>query len=312
VRLRPATIGLLVPLALTAGGIGVATASHSPRQPPFRDGGLRRRPPDARRDHPAAAPTLTAHRPVRTHPPRRVHHPVRLSSSAHSFPGLPAIGAIFSGPAGRAVHTCTGAVVHSPGGDLVLTAAHCVVGTGTGLTFVPDYHDGRAPYGSWPVQQVYVTRGWRTSGDPRQDFAFLLVSPQVRAGRAVNLESIVGSYRLVTDPADRLVARVVGYPDLYERPITCTNRTYDRDGFLGFDCAGYPDGTSGGPFLVDPDGSGRDDEVVGLIGGLHEGGCTLSTSYSAYFGPAIARLYRRALTGGVGDTVPPPPGSRCG
>ncbi|KEF09769.1 hypothetical protein DF18_37090, partial [Streptomyces rimosus] len=69
-------------------------------------------------------------------------------------------------------------------------------------------------------------------------------------------------------------------------------------GQLRFDCAGFPNGTSGGPMLtaVDP-GTGLG-TVTGVIGGLDEGGDD-ETSYSSWFGPDIAALYRRATTDGA-------------
>jgi hypothetical protein len=79
---------------------------------------------------------------------------------------------------------------------------------------------------------------------------------------------------------------------------------YYTDGFPSFDCAGFADGVSGGPWL-----SG--DRVVGAIGGLHQGGCSSSTSFTSAFGDDVAVLLARAEAGGAGDFAPIPRGDGC-
>jgi hypothetical protein len=44
---------------------------------------------------------------------------------------------------------------------------------------------------------------------------------------------------------------------------------------------------------------------VGLIGGLHQGGCSPVTSYSSPLGAPARRAYLRAAAGARGDIVPP-------
>jgi hypothetical protein len=94
---------------------------------------------------------------------------------AAPFRGTPAVGALFTDRRGRLRHFCTASVVHSPRGNLLVTAAHCLRGkdlepAGT-LTFAPGYHDGRFPYGRWLVRAVYVDRRWRKDSDPDDDVA---------------------------------------------------------------------------------------------------------------------------------------------
>ena len=90
-----------------------------------------------------------------------------------------------------------------------------------------------------------------------------------------------------------------GQPFSGEQPVTCQNwlREPMRDQ-LEFDCGGYTNGTSGGPFLrhVDPStGQGR---VIGVIGGYQQGGNTPQVSYSAVLGGNAAALYKTAVAGG--------------
>ena len=104
-------------------------------------------------------------------------------SGAVSFDGLSQVGALFAGSSDQGLHFCTASVVHSRGGDVIATAAHCVAGTGTGLLFVPGYHDGIAPYGTWTVSAAYVDPRWLGDHEPMADYAFLTVAPQTRHGR---------------------------------------------------------------------------------------------------------------------------------
>lgn len=218
--------------------------------------------------------------------------------------GLPQVGALFSGPADGSVHFCTASVVHSPGHDLLVTAAHCVAGTGTNLVFVPDYHDGVSPFGSWSVTAAYVSPRWLANQDPQADLAFLAVASHHQSGQAVNVEDIVGADRLVTAQGFRVQATVVAYPlGMGGKPITCTNETHEQDGYPTFECDGYVDGTSGGPWLTNLDPVTQRGDLYGVIGGLHQGGCTPQVSYSPHFSSEAVATYQRAINGGPGDDV---------
>jgi V8-like Glu-specific endopeptidase len=224
--------------------------------------------------------------------------------SARSFDGLPQVGALFSG-SDAGPHFCTASVVRSPAHNLLITAAHCLEGTGTNVRFVPMYHDGFAPYGTWAVEAAYVSPSWLTSRDPHEDFAFLTVAPHTLHGKKVNVEDVVGGDRLGTTGGFAVRATVVGYPlGTGGRPIECTNGVYDHLGFLAFDCDGYVNGTSGGPWLIDANRATRRGALYGIIGGLHQGGCTPDISYSSYFGAATTATYQRAVHGAPGDIVP--------
>src|SRR5579859_3244814 len=77
------------------------------------------------------------------------------SGQALAFGGVATVGALFpadaTGLRTGCGHFCTASVVHSPSGDLAVTAAHCVTGGTSPVVFVPGYHDGIAPYGTWQV-----------------------------------------------------------------------------------------------------------------------------------------------------------------
>ncbi|UFR03269.1 serine protease [Streptomyces sp. Go40/10] len=188
-------------------------------------------------------------------------------------------------------HFCTASVVHSPRGDLIVTAAHCVDGADDGgLVFVPGYRDGRAPYGVWKVTRRFLPDGWAKGQDEDSDVAFATVSE--RDGR--RLEDVVGAGRFATGVATGATAvTVTGYPDSRETPITCTNRpaahsrTQQR-----IDCPEFTGGTSGSPWV------NGDGQVVGILGGHEQGGATADTSYSVVLADEAAELYRDATAAG--------------
>ncbi|QWF83274.1 hypothetical protein HUW46_06714 [Amycolatopsis sp. CA-230715] len=202
----------------------------------------------------------------------------------------PSVGALFS----DGEHFCSGSVVHSPAGDVVLTAAHCVNdgdGTGNhdGLTFAPGYHDGVAPYGMWTATVAAVPAGWASGGDPDLDFAFLTVRQE---GTPASVESLTGANTLGTHHGFTNLITLTGYPDDADAPVVCQGVT-TRSGTYQqrVECPGFPDGTSGGPWVIDVDAATGDGTVIGVIGGYQYGGDSPDVSYSSYFDSDIKDLY---------------------
>ena len=223
-----------------------------------------------------------------------------LTSSA--FAGMSQVGAIFDNTSGTPNgHFCTGSVVDSPSGDIVVTAAHCVYDSSAGtylnsIAFVPGYHDGQQPYGIWTPSKILVPQQWIDSGDPDYDVAFMVVH---QAGSSDRIQDQVGADELGLNPDYTSLVQVVGYPDTTEQPVTCTNYTKQLSPTqLEFDCPGFPDGTSGGPFLADVDQQTGRGTVLGVIGGYETGGDTPDVSYSVYFSAAVADLFSQAEAAG--------------
>jgi V8-like Glu-specific endopeptidase len=209
----------------------------------------------------------------------------------------PAVGALFTltsaGTLGT--HFCTAAIVASPRHDLLITAAHCVSGSGRGpIAFVPGYRGGGEPYGIWRVTRVFADSKWTSGADPDNDVAFLTT-----AGHgSTNVQDVAGGEQLSLRSPAGLMVLVVGYPDDAQAPIRCQNRaTAFSATQLQFDCAGYTDGTSGSPLLESVSPSTGLGTVIGVIGGYEQGGDTPSVSYAARFGPDIHVLYELALAG---------------
>ncbi len=229
---------------------------------------------------------------------RAVRHLAAPSRDGQAFAGTPAVGALFTTSAGRlGQHFCTASVVDSPAGDLLITAAHCAGGAQGTVDFVPGYDRGSTPYGIWTVTKVYVDQAWSSSSSQDDDFAFLRVS---KPGSSVPIENVTGAERLATGtPATRQLVQVIGYPIATSQPVTCQNRLREpMTNQLEFDCDGYTDGTSGGPFLSDVDQATGQGLVIGVIGGYQQGGDVPQVSYSAVLGANAAALYEQAVAGG--------------
>jgi V8-like Glu-specific endopeptidase len=201
-----------------------------------------------------------------------------------------AVGALFPGPPDAlGDHFCSGSVVDSPGGDVVLTAAHCVAdGDGTpaqtGMSFVPGYHDGEQPYGVWTVRVVAVDPRFLADGDPDYDVAFLTVSgPEP-------VQDVTGGFPVVFDPGAGDRVQAFGYPIEDEAPTVRAGvtRRYSPTQ-LELPAPGLEDGTSGGPWLR------SDGAVVGLTGGYQQGGEDFDTSYSTYLAAGFEALRDQAV-----------------
>lgn len=221
------------------------------------------------------------------------------------------VGALF--PASVAPpHTCTAGVVDSPFGNVIVTAAHCVVGSGAGMVFVPGYDDGGAPYGSWTVTKAYAAAGWITGQDPKMDYVFLLVSPSSTNATAAPLQSVTGGNMLGLAPSPGQRVTVAGYEvGRDDQPVICAPLVYLTGEYPSFDCAGYVAGTSGAPWIVGYESSTGAGTITAVIGGLNQGGCSPGTSYSAPFTAAIRRLLARAVAGGPADVLPVPRPATC-
>src|SRR5262249_13545886 len=151
------------------------------------------------------------------------------------------------------------------------------------------------------VTNLIEDQPWLASGDPDDDFAFLVVSQR---GSTVPVQNLTGGETVgVGEPAGRPVV-VAGYPNVQNTPVSCTNTvTAFSATQFEFDCDGFTDGTSGSPLLADlaPVGPGAGAPagsaaiVIGVIGGYEQGGYTASVSYAARFSSRLADLYQTAV-----------------
>jgi V8-like Glu-specific endopeptidase len=211
------------------------------------------------------------------------------AGNGQPFGGVAAVGALFTESNGKlGAHFCTASVVDSAAGDLAVTAAHCVYGESGAMVFVPDYANGKTPYGIWPVTKVYTDSAWDASQDPDHDVAFLRLSD---ASDGTPIEGVTGAETLAADTPVGQAVQVIGYPDGAAEPVWCSGlvKGFSATQFE-FDCGGYTNGTSGGPFLTGVDAATGQGTVIGVIGGYQQGGNTPQVSYAAVFGTAVAPL----------------------
>lgn len=203
--------------------------------------------------------------------------------SATQFGGVSYVGALFDSSGGQpTAHFATAFVVASKHGNMLMSAAHVLNGRSTSsIIFAPGYANGQAPHNLWHVQNAYTNAAWQTGQSIDDDFCFLKVGADVQ-GR-------VGSLNLLTG-AEPQACSVIGYPDGLASPVRAAVQAswYTSGHQLRFACNGYPDGTSGSPWVID----GK--SAYGLIGGYQQGGDTSSVSYSPYFSADVRNLYNTA------------------
>ncbi|MCB5181257.1 trypsin-like serine peptidase [Streptomyces antimicrobicus] len=205
----------------------------------------------------------------------------------------PALGALFSpGDDGDPEHHCSASVVRSPGGSMIVTAAHCVYTWGfkTNLAFVPGYRNGAQPYGVWVPTRIDIDPRWSEHSDPDHDVAFVQLRRPGHPG--ARLEDLTGAAPVAFGaPLPAPGAHLWGYPNTAEEPLTCRGTARAAGPTqVRFDCTGFPNGTSGGPLLT------AAGELIGVIGGRYGGGDD-ATSYSSRFDAATRALYARAAGG---------------
>jgi len=210
----------------------------------------------------------------------------------YNFAGIPQIGTFFfrTGPVSTAqVHTCSGAVVNSPSGTIVISAAHCWYGVNAqSIVFIPQFTlvHGRpqAPYGVWEMSgtKIYIDpRYGKGSGNGvAYDVAILTAAPNV-ANQTI--QDVAGGLDMAIDSATQLSeVEIVGYPEsdssdhtyttAYPRHCRNATTTYTEAGAKFFDiaCTGMAAGISGGPWLVrDQSNSWK---IVAITGGGQDGG----------------------------------------
>src|SRR5665213_1666100 len=125
-------------------------------------------------------PVLHVSVPTTTPAPKTsgpVQHLSQPEPGAVAGPGDPdrRVGASFLD--GSTQHVCTGSVVHSTAGNMVLTAAHCLAGAAR-ITFVPGLSGDGPPPDLWTADNVYLDPRWVASKDPHADYAIARVDSQ--------------------------------------------------------------------------------------------------------------------------------------
>jgi V8-like Glu-specific endopeptidase len=217
-----------------------------------------------------------------------------------TVPGSSQNGAVFivtqDGLRGR----CSGTALNAPNYSLVITAGHCVHSFGDWLSgrwvFVPGYHYGQRPFGTFAAKWLGTTAQWRTRENGNYDIGMAVVSRNERGQRLVDA---VGGDGIAWGLTRQQVFDIYGYP--VAPPFNgatlqrCPQAAYEGHDFLSFLFSGPLDlgvecdvtpGSSGGAWVI----SG--DTVNSVTSSGYEDDPT--TVFGPYFGKAVGRLFRQA------------------
>ncbi|GGP33194.1 trypsin-like serine peptidase [Streptomyces abikoensis] len=193
--------------------------------------------------------------------------------------------------------SCSGDAVTSKNGNVVLTAGHCVKYQGswhTNWVFVPGYHDGQSPYGTWAAAKTLSTPQWTASEDMNNDIGAAVVGP-VDGKR---LTDVVGGQGLEFNGGYNKDMYAFGFPAAspYDgsKLIYCSGTSskdflLTQDHGLGCNMTG---GSSGGPWFTSFDES----TGAGLQASVNSFGYTFlpNTMFGPYFGDEAKNLYDTA------------------
>ena len=268
--------------------------STRPRHPPARPSG----PCTSSASQRSKPPASSGRRPGWSRPPPGTPsragpgRPPPGTPTATSFGGVPTIGALFY-TTGSTAHFCTASVVDSNRENLIMTAAHCVYASGysVNIEFVPGYHKGQRPYGTWLIQAVVVAKGWRQRHDPDLDSPS---SPSFRPaapdGRSSASPAVCGwASTAATTTGSGWSAITTRTPTRCGAPTTASS-SGPADGVLLPWFPGRDQRWTVGHRLDQP---GRR-HAVRRHRRLAEGGDYDWASYSPAFGAATLALYRQA------------------
>lgn len=301
---RGAIIAGLVPLLLLPPLVIGSAASSA--------GARRYRPPG----HSAAVPTAARRSALSYWTPERMRgatpldlvtahgEHAKLPAIARATPGTPwtaggavakTLGRVFFTTGDGAAASCSGDVVNAANHSVVVTAGHCVRNGSAwngAWVFVPGYHDGKRPYGTWVASVLATTPQWQDSQDTEYDVGMAVIAAQggKRISDAVGAQGIAFGER-----RGRWVA-AFGYPaeGSYngDAQIYCTGGASgdttgsSSDQALACDQTG---GASGGPWFTGFDG--RTGVGTQYSVNSFKYADQPNYMYGPYFGTAVKDLY---------------------
>jgi V8-like Glu-specific endopeptidase len=164
------------------------------------------------------------------------------------------------------LYQCSGSVIDSGAGDIVLTAAHCVIdpesGThATNLVFVPGYRGGSKPFGEWPASAFATTSEWESTAGTRNtdeagDMAMLELDS--RPSDSATVQSVVGALGIAFNQPRAQTYTQYGYPaespydgsKLYALPSTYAFADTSYSPAAMAIRSDFKPGSSGGPWVV--------------------------------------------------------------
>jgi V8-like Glu-specific endopeptidase len=213
-------------------------------------------------------------------------------------------------------YRCSGSVVSSSAGDVVLTAGHCVRDPETGavagfLVFIPAYHEGVQPYGQWAATEYAITEQWaQTSGTSKPDEAGDVAMLKLASSSAgASVQSTVGALGIAFNQPRPQTYTQYGYPA--EKPYNGKLLYSHTAPYLEDDpsftpptmkiATDFTGGSSGGPWTVSSGGTPVALSITDY-GYKNQPGYL----YGPYFGSLAQRVYE-VITGTFAPVPPPSP-----
>jgi hypothetical protein len=219
-------------------------------------------------------------------------------------------------------YVCSASVVKSPHGDVIVTAAHCLLdpetrGKATFETiFVPGYRNKTMPYGAWRAEYQTLPESWKKTVESKSianegvDLAFLNLMPN-KEGEEV--EEAVGSLEIGFDAACNQTYTQFGYPA--ESPYNGELLYSHTAGYAGIDtntafspvpmkiASDFTRGASGGPWAT---GIGTASPTVRSLTAY---GYANQPGY--LFGPYFGETAKKAYGTAIGQILPAGIEERC-
>ncbi|MFF5089390.1 trypsin-like serine peptidase [Streptomyces niveus] len=209
---------------------------------------------------------------------------------------LKTVGRLFFVNASGADTWCTATAVKSANRSAAMTAAHCVRrgsspgNTNTAMVFVPGYHQGKMPYGTFAVRTAATPRTWEN--DSVNDISALTVDAD-KKGR--KLTDVVGGQAIAFNRALGGTVSALGYsatrPQRGEELLRCVGRTKKEHGTQVIPCD-LTGGASGGPWLAGFSTTTGKGTLVSVNASLDS--LTPTKMYGEILGATAKKVYDRA------------------
>jgi V8-like Glu-specific endopeptidase len=193
--------------------------------------------------------------------------------------------------------SCSGNAVTSTNGSTVMTAGHCIKLNGsfhTNWVFVPGYHNGNDPHGTWPAVQTFITPQWNATENINFDIGAVVVNSL----NGQVLTDVVGGQGIAFNQPRRLAMYAFGYPAAspYDgsRLIYCSGNTFNDPLFstaIGMNC-NMTGGSSGGPWFF----NFNESTGTGIQNSVNSFGYIFlpGVMFGPYFGSVAQSLYTQA------------------
>jgi hypothetical protein len=188
-------------------------------------------------------------------------------------------------------YVCSGSVIPSKWHNFVLTAGHCTNMAkkwDSKFTFVPYYHNGTAPYGSYPAKKMWTTSQWYNHNNDL-NYAFQydisMVATYTYGGHYPG--SYTGWNAIAFSKGTKYKVAAMGYPaespygGEYQRYWRATTKKFHYGLYMK---SGLTGGSSGGPWLVSYSNSKRRGVAYGVNSvGPANGRGWMASPYFGYY-----------------------------